>query len=421
MATIPGSAGLPLIGDKSYEFYKDPVKFVNKYMQQYKSRLFIARFLNKPTVFIGSNSAVHEILADSESCMDLGYKQFMEEIYGDNILFTDGDAAFNLRSALLQLFNEDSLKTYQDTVDKIVDKKLMQPNFEEQCCIYEVMKRLCTEICLSLFLDVDFENAEDMAKTIVNLTTTHWHGIISVPIAIKLPLTDGSTYNKALHAKEQLLKIIHCKKKAAEDKFPQKIQEIPHGGEEMFSNNHLLLFTSALVPKALSSLLTSFVIEVAQTQGDSDIQDRIQTDTELMNSYLLEVQRLYPPFLGGRRIMKEDVMVNGYKIPKGHAVLYVTYSAHRDPKAFTDPGDFKPERWNNSNANDQDKLLCFGSGPRGCIGQTLVWNIIQTVIKKLFQRFHIKLQEGQDLNRKMLPVSRPKNNVLAEFTPRIPH
>lgn len=63
MATIPGSAGLPLIGDKSYEFYKDPVKFVNKYMQQYKSRLFIARFLNKPTVFIGSNSAVHEILA----------------------------------------------------------------------------------------------------------------------------------------------------------------------------------------------------------------------------------------------------------------------------------------------------------------------------------------------------------------------
>ena len=104
--------------------------------------------------------------------------------------------------------------------------------------LYSFMKSLSTEICLSLFLGMDFRDAEDTAERIVNLTTTHWHGIslpgpgitrfnfwmerytdcliqcidscifyfyiigiISVPVSIKLPLAGGSSFCKALEAK----------------------------------------------------------------------------------------------------------------------------------------------------------------------------------------------------------------------------
>jgi len=65
MATIhvlPGSAGLPLLGDRSYDFYKDPVKFMEKSISVYKNRNFIARFLNKATVFVGCNKTLNCLL-----------------------------------------------------------------------------------------------------------------------------------------------------------------------------------------------------------------------------------------------------------------------------------------------------------------------------------------------------------------------
>ena len=59
---VPGSAGLSLVGDKSFEFYKDAVGFVDKKIDQTKSRIFLSRLMNKPTVFIASNCGVRELL-----------------------------------------------------------------------------------------------------------------------------------------------------------------------------------------------------------------------------------------------------------------------------------------------------------------------------------------------------------------------
>ena len=62
MASVPGNFGIPLVGDKSVEFYKDAVQFVDKKIQLLDSRVFATRFLNKPTVFVASNVGVQELL-----------------------------------------------------------------------------------------------------------------------------------------------------------------------------------------------------------------------------------------------------------------------------------------------------------------------------------------------------------------------
>ena len=62
MTSLPGYAGLPVLGDKSVQFYRDPVGFVNAKVEQHGSPVFQSRFLNKPTVFLASNAAVREML-----------------------------------------------------------------------------------------------------------------------------------------------------------------------------------------------------------------------------------------------------------------------------------------------------------------------------------------------------------------------
>ncbi|WAR20838.1 C87A3-like protein [Mya arenaria] len=327
-AKVPGSAGLPLLGDRSYEFYKDPIKFQHKYMENTKSRVFLARFLNKPTIFVGSNHVVHEVLT--------------------------GEFADSLRESLKQLFTEEAIETYQSTIERIVKKSLSNLD-----------TGLAIEVCLGLFLGLDFSQPE--ADVIADLTITHWHGIISVPLAVKVPLMSESTYSKAMDAKRKLLEIIHQRRIDKRHEFVERVEGLGSLTEESV-NNHLLLFTSALVPKALSSILTSF-----------------------------------------------DFSAGGFRFPAGHGVLYMTYTAQRDRAVFEDPDTFNPDRWTHKNANDRERLYCFGMGPRKCVGQNLVSTILKTVIRELLEKYTWEMVADQDLPCKCLPVYRPRNQVLVKF------
>lgn len=50
------------------------------------------------------------------------------------------------------------------------------------------------------------------------------------------------------------------------------------------------------------------------------------------------------PLVGPRRLLN-DVVMDGYRIPKETTVLMSVYDLHFDPKLFAEPDEFKPERF----------------------------------------------------------------------------
>lgn len=79
--------------------------------------------------------------------------------------------------------------------------------YSKPIVVYKMFKELATRLSIALFLSHDI-GRED-AKEISELMTTHWRGIISVPLPIKVPFNGWrSGYSKALSAKDRLLKII---------------------------------------------------------------------------------------------------------------------------------------------------------------------------------------------------------------------
>ena len=62
MSELPGNAGYPVLGDKSLEFYKDPVGFCDHRLEKHNSRVFRSRLLNKPTVLVCSVRGMREVL-----------------------------------------------------------------------------------------------------------------------------------------------------------------------------------------------------------------------------------------------------------------------------------------------------------------------------------------------------------------------
>ena len=71
MSKLPGNAGVSLLGDKSLEFYQDPVSFCRQRIEKHRSRVFQSRLLNRPTAFICSVQGMRELLCGTLSFAQL--------------------------------------------------------------------------------------------------------------------------------------------------------------------------------------------------------------------------------------------------------------------------------------------------------------------------------------------------------------
>ncbi|OAA77939.1 cytochrome P450 monooxygenase [Akanthomyces lecanii RCEF 1005] len=124
-------------------------------------------------------------------------------------------------------------------------------------------------------------------------------------------------------------------------------------------------------PKALA-LLTD---EVRHAFGRKDDIGLINTQgLSYMQAVLEEALRMYPPVAGGgsaRLVAKGGVQIADYFIPENALVENDMWALHHNPKYFTRPDDFVPERWLGDKAFKDDRLDSvkpFSIGPRNCIG-----------------------------------------------------
>ncbi|XP_040014276.1 putative cytochrome P450 120 isoform X5 [Xiphias gladius] len=284
------------------------------------------------------------------------------------------------------------------------------------CALSEgpLSQRLGTELVLGLFLNVRAEEQPELFQEIVQLCTQHWHGLISAPVNLKVPLW-SSGFSTALDARDKLMDIIKDKLENDTEGFVGSLGSLPLP-DSSSASQHLLLFISALIPKALASLLTSFTLALLGNVQEQT-RRRATEDPDYLHRVLLEVQRLWPPFIGGRRIADQDSTLAGCHVPKGYGAIYISHAVHRDPEVFQQPDNFLPERWSGRNAGQEHFLCSFGSGPRNCIGSKLTSFFLKEVCMYLLKHYAWCLDPpSQDLEYKWLPVSRPTNPPTMSFT-----
>jgi cytochrome P450 len=126
-------------------------------------------------------------------------------------------------------------------------------------------------------------------------------------------------------------------------------------------------------------------------------------------SVFAETLRLYPPAWAiGRRVLSE-FEVGGYIIPAGDEVLVSPWVVHRDPRWFSEPLKFKPERWL---ADAETRLrfayFPFGGGPRVCIGDRFAIAEGVLLLATLGQRWRFRLAAGHRVETKPLITLRAK-------------
>lgn len=83
---------------------------------------------------------------------------------------------------------------------------------------------------------------------------------------------------------------------------------------------------------------------------------------------LHEALRLCPPAPATSREAVRDIDVDGFRVERGSMLVVGIYALHRDPRLWSDPLTFDPDRFAGGSRPDRWHYLPFAAGPRSCIG-----------------------------------------------------
>src|SRR5205807_1653949 len=103
----------------------------------------------------------------------------------------------------------------------------------------------------------------------------------------------------------------------------------------------------------------------------------------------------------------------GYRIPAGANVVMSQWIMQRDPRFFSDPDRFNPDRWGSEQCSKLPRFAYFpfGGGSRQCIGAGFATMEAVLLLATIAARFELQLEA----NQAVVPVPsftlRPKHGI----------
>ncbi|GAB5573160.1 cholesterol 24-hydroxylase isoform X1 [Prionailurus iriomotensis] len=164
---------------------------------------------------------------------------------------------------------------------------------------------------------------------------------------------------------------------------------------------------------------TSLQAEVDEVIGskrhlDCDDLGRLQ----YLSQVLKESLRLYPPAWGTFRLLEEETLIDGVRVPGNTPLLFSTYVMGRMDTYFEDPLTFNPDRFSPKAPKPRFTYFPFSLGPRSCIGQQFAQMEVKVVMAKLLQRLEFRLVPGQRYGLQEQATLKPLDPVLCTLRPR---
>ncbi|GAA1682992.1 cytochrome P450 [Nonomuraea maheshkhaliensis] len=216
----------------------------------------------------------------------------------------------------------------------------------------------------------------------------------------------------AREVRSVLLEQIAARRAAGARPHPEDLlDELLHGegaelsDEAVYDVLNVVLRASHGVPGAsLSWIVRQFALDpdlaarVRKEAGDARLTTPDDPPDPAALPYteavIKEVLRMYPPtWLMGRDIVRET-RVGEWNLRPGQQVMFCTYLVHRDPRWWTYPEEFLPERWLGGDVpHSRYAYLPFGAGPRICLGNQLGMTQLVLATAWLAARFDIEVSD----------------------------
>jgi cytochrome P450 len=127
-----------------------------------------------------------------------------------------------------------------------------------------------------------------------------------------------------------------------------------------------------------------------------------------------ETLRMYPVAMGFGRVALRDVELGGHRIPARAYLSALIAPVLHDPRYWSQPDEFDPERFSPARAEDtrhRGAFMPFGAGPHVCLGMPLAYFEAKLFWQMLLSRARIRLARDYEARHQILPIGSVSGKV----------
>jgi cytochrome P450 len=436
LGSIPGSYGLPLVGD-TFRFILDPYTVLDHRYRQYgpvsRASLTFQRFV----VALGPQY-IQQLMLDTDQSFSarMGYDAPLGDFFAGGLLMRDF-AEHKLHRRIMQTaFKIDTMRGYVEEMNPIIEKQLaaweqQQPGF----LFYPRIKTLLLDVGAKVFLGLELEGAEtralnqsflDMNEGVLALIRKDWPGLL---------------YHKGMNGRRELERFfidLVPRRRGSDgtDMASFFANEKTEDGEYFSARvvGEHLIFLLLAAHDTTTSALTMAAYYLAH---DQEWQERLREQLLALGRPALEyddlgasvpdldhcfkeVLRLNPPVPMLMRRTVRDVEVGGFRLAP-HTMLQVSpLYVHRMEEWWSNPHQFDPDRFGrNEHKQHSFQWAPFGGGAHKCIGLHFADMLFKCTLASLLLKYRFRFVDSGQFPGRMqhFPFARPMDKLPLQLMP----
>ncbi|HEY9035720.1 MAG TPA: cytochrome P450 [Pseudomonadales bacterium] len=429
-STIPGDAGLPVLGH-SLGIYKDPYAWALKRYQQYGPVSRMKMPGGEGVIALGPD-VNQRILLDpnKDFSSKMGFMARLSTFFSGSLIMEDFAVHKHQRRIVQTAFKNDALKHYTNEINKIYERAMDEWEVDAggEILFFNYIKNLLLEVAAEVFIG-ETERGERVQK--LNQAFIDCVNGTMYLFPINLP---GFTLYKGLQGKKYLQKFfgeLVPKKRAGDglDMLSHFCREKDENGnyfsdEEITNQTIFLLFaahdtTTAAITHTIYFLarhpeikerLYQECLAVGKTELDYDDLDKVPYMQQVFN----EVQRCRPsvPLLPRRTIRETEL--GGVKLPAHTLVYTIPRFEHMMPEYWTNPMTFDPDRFSPERSEHKGHAFQFhpfGGGAHKCIGMHFSQMEYKCFLYKFLLKYDFEGAHKKEPFMQSLPLPKPIDDM----------
>lgn len=423
----PKAPSLPFVG-RALSFRRGTVEALEQVRDDYGDLVWIHVFGRVSALAFLSADGLEVGFRNKDGAYSnrLGWERYLDHVFPGAILAMDGDEHRHHRRILQEAFTRESLDGYVEQMNPVIGRRIAALRTRRSASIYPFVKSLALDIATRVFMGAEpGADADRINRAFVDAVEASI-ALVRLPV---WPLRYYKGIRGQAFLAERFRQQLGAKRaKQSADLFSKLCHVRSEDGEAFTDEevvHHMVFVMMAAHDTSTSTLSTAIYFLAKHPEWQERLRERsmalpdelsleelehLEEHTWVMDESL----RLHPPLPFMPRVTVAETEFAGYRIPAGVLAGFAPLVVHRDPRHWTRPSTFDPERFSTDRAEHKSPPYAFapfGGGRHLCIGKRFGQLEIRATLHHMLKKLRWSVPEGYEMPFQFAPIGKPKDGL----------